>query len=503
VTGRVARLRARTPLRIQLVASLLALLAVALLVTGFATTVVLRDYLLHRVDDQLRGAARPITAGVVGGFMAPAPGPGQGLGGYRLPGEVYAELQDADGETVRSLRRPLAGDQPRPAVPPIDVAEAVERGGRPFSVPGRGAGDSEWRVIVVPLADPSGSVVIAQSLADIEGTAARLVGIELVLGALVLTVLAGVGYAAVRSSLRPLEQMESTAEAIAAGDLSQRVPEQDPRTEVGRLGGALNGMLAQIESAFRSRAASETRARQSEDRMRRFVADASHELRTPLTSIRGFAELYRQGAAPDPGDVARAMRRIEDEATRMGLLVEDLLLLARLDQQRQLERRPVDLLTLAVDAVHDARAIHPARRIDLDVRPAADDQPAPVVLGDEPRLRQVVSNLVGNALMHTPDGTLVAVRVRTARENGAGWAVLEVADSGPGLAPEEAERVFERFYRADPSRARTEGGTGIGLSIVAALVTAHGGTVDVESAPGHGATFRVRLPLEHSQPLPR
>jgi two-component system OmpR family sensor kinase len=308
-------------------------------------------------------------------------------------------------------------------------------------------------------------------------------------------VLAGLGYALVRTSLRPLEEIESTAEAIAAGNLSRRVPAQDPRTEVGRLGRALNGMLSQIETAFRAREASEARARRSEDRMRRFVADASHELRTPLTSIRGFAELYRQGAVVDPDDVARAMRRIEGEASRMGLLVEDLLLLARLDQHRQLERRPVDLLTLAVDAVHDARAVAPERRIALDVRPQTAGDSAPVVLGDEPRLRQVLSNLVGNALTHTPAGTPVTVRVGTAQENGSGWAVLDVADTGPGLAPEETERVFERFYRADPSRTRGQGGIGLGLSIVAALVAAHGGTVDVASAPGAGATFRVRLPL--------
>jgi two-component system OmpR family sensor kinase len=228
--------------------------------------------------------------------------------------------------------------------------------------------------------------------------------------------------------------------------------------------------------------------------MRRFVADASHELRTPLTSIRGFAELYRQGAVSDPAEVDRLMRRVEDEASRMGLLVEDLLLLARLDQQRPLRREPVDVLHIVTDAVHDARVLAPDRQIDLDVR---SDHPT-VVLGDEPRLRQVLTNLVSNALTHTPAGTPVALTVDTApspRPGQQGWVRVAVHDRGPGLSPEEQERVFERFYRADPSRTREAGGTGLGLSIVAALVAAHGGRVTVASEPGAGTTFAVDLPL--------
>jgi two-component system OmpR family sensor kinase len=258
------------------------------------------------------------------------------------------------------------------------------------------------------------------------------------------------------------------------------------------LSGALNAMLGQIESAFTAQAKSEASARESEERMRRFVADASHELRTPLTSIRGFAELYRQGAVPDERSVKRAMRRIEDEAARMGILVDDLLLLARLDEQRPLERMPVDMLTIATDAVHDARAVATDHPVELEVLPSTA---APVVVGDDARLRQVASNLVSNAVTHTPPGTPVTVRVGTTDEaDGARWVVLEVADGGPGLPAGDAERVFERFYRADPSRTRASGGVGLGLSIVAALVAAHGGTVDVTTAPGSGTTFRVRLP---------
>jgi two-component system OmpR family sensor kinase len=309
--------------------------------------------------------------------------------------------------------------------------------------------------------------------------------------------------------------------AIASGDLSRRVPQRDPRTEVGQLSLALNQMLGQIETAFAQRTASEFAARRSEDtarrseetarrseeaarlseeaarqsenRMRRFVADASHELRTPLTSIRGFAELIRQrGGSADPA----TMRRIEDEAKRMGLLVDDLLLLARLDQQRPLSRRPVDLLTLAGDSVHDAAAVQPDRVVKLQILAGSY---APVVTGDEARLRQVLGNLVSNALHHTPIEAPITLSVGT-RASSAGQpeAILEVSDSGPGLTTEQKARVFERFYRADSARTRVTGGSGLGLSIVAALVAAHAGKVTVTDTPGGGATFTVHLPLADS-----
>ncbi|MCW2617547.1 MAG: Sensor protein, partial [Modestobacter sp.] len=295
----------------------------------------------------------------------------------------------------------------------------------------------------------------------------------------------------VRNSLRPLQEVEHTAQAIAAGDLSRRVPVGDERTEVGRLSAALNGMLGRIESSFRAQQASEEQARASEGRMRRFVADASHELRTPLTSIRGFAELHRQGAVHGPEDTGRIMQRIEAEATRMGLLVEDLLQLARLDQQRPLTLGPVDLAELAGDAVHDARAVQPERPLSLLLDPSLTD--VPVVQGDEARLRQVIGNLVTNALTHTPVDARVTVRLA---EDAAdpGIVVVAVSDEGPGLAPADAHRVFERFYRADASRTRAAGGTGLGLSIVASLVAAHGGRVELTTAQGKGATFAVRLP---------
>jgi two-component system OmpR family sensor kinase len=321
----------------------------------------------------------------------------------------------------------------------------------------------------------------------------KLAYAQLLVGAVVLAVLAVVGYLMVRTSLRRLVQVERTAQAIAAGDLTQRVPPGHPDTEVGRLSAAFNAMVGEIESAFRDREASEADARASEARMRRFAADASHELRTPLTAIRGFAELYRQSG----GDPAYLLGRIEHHATRMSLLVEDLLLLARLDQQRPLDRAPVDLLALAADAVQDVAATTEDHPVRLEARAAEP----PVVLGDELRLRQVVGNLLSNAVGHTPAGTPVTVTV----DVRDGDAVLEVADAGPGLAPDDAARVFERFFRPDPSRTRTEasratGGNGLGLSIVHALVTAHGGQVRLWTAPGEGARFEVRLPLYPIEP---
>jgi two-component system OmpR family sensor kinase len=251
----------------------------------------------------------------------------------------------------------------------------------------------------------------------------------------------------------------------------------DERTEIGRLGIALNSMLAQIEAAFEER-------RASESRLRRFVADASHELRTPLTSIRGYAELFRRGASSRPEDLEKSMRRIEVEASRMGVLVDDLLLLARLDQGRPLERAPVDLSVVAGDAVESARAVEPDRPIDVALsRPA-------LVEGDEGKLRQVVDNLLDNVRVHTSPRTPVHVKV----ERSGSEVVLSVVDEGAGLSPEAAGRVFERFYRGDPARSRVTGGAGLGLSIVAAIVEAHGGRVGVSSPEGAGAAFEVRLP---------
>nr|MBM4734302.1 HAMP domain-containing protein [Prescottella equi] len=462
----MSRLRV-LPLRVTLVVALLLLAAAGLLASGVAVTSAMQSSLIERTDRQLfdaaHGWAKPRDPWPLPPVSAPGPS--------RPPSAFYVRTTEPDG-TVRLE----VNDESTNATPEISDDPG------PVTVGSVGGEDIRWRELTV--ATPSGTTTVAVKLTDIDATVERLVVLQIGIGAVVLVALGFATYFVVRRSLRPLREVEEIAADIAAGDLHRRVPEWDQRTEVGRLSSALNGMLAQIQTAFAATAASEESARRSEERMRRFVADASHELRTPLATIRGFAELYRQGAAPDPEMV---MSRIEDQAQRMGLLVEDLLLLARMDAQRPFERHPVDLLAVAADAVHDARARSPQRRIMLEVLPGS----APAeVLGDDARLRQVVGNLVGNALDHTPADADVTVRVGT---DGAD-AVVEVADTGPGLAEGDAARVFERFYRADASRTRTSGGSGLGLSIVAAIVAAHGGTVDVDSAPGNGATFRVRLP---------
>jgi two-component system OmpR family sensor kinase len=321
------------------------------------------------------------------------------------------------------------------------------------------------------------TVILAIPLTDVQATLDNLLQFEGLISAAVLLALALFAWSIIGVGLRPLERMGSTAKAIAAGDLSRRVEPATPRTEIGRLGLSLNGMLSQIEMAFAERT-------RSEQRLRRFLADASHELRTPLTSIRGYAELLRRGAAQTAEDSALARRRIEAEAIRMSVMVDDLLLLARLDQGRPLDQAPVDLQQIAHDACADARAVAPSRAITLWAREAV------VVRGDELRLRQVVANLVSNAIVHTPTGTPIEVSVTSNGERAA----LSVTDHGPGLKGEETGRVFEPFYRADPGRSRDRGGSGLGLSIVAAVVTAHGGVVQVLETPGGGATFRVELP---------
>jgi two-component system, OmpR family, sensor kinase len=492
--GAAARLLGRTPLQVKLIAAVLALVTVTLALISLASVTALRGYLVDRLDGQLQDVARQPPDGPhrFEDRHGPAPGP---------LSQLLIQHRDATGKVVTETKDSFLGEgQQRPQVPE-DAAWLEAHAGTPVTVPAT-EGGGRWRILVGPDPEASGGIrLVGASLDGIDSTVGRLVRIDLIVSLVVLLALAGVGAALVRASLRPLVEIERTAGAIAAGDLTRRVPERDPRTEVGRLGRALNAMLAQIESAFRARAASEATARRSEERMRRFVTDASHELRTPLTTIRGFAELYRQGAARQPGELDRLLRRIEDQAARMGLLVEDLLLLARLDQQRPLDRLPVDLLAVAADAVHDARVLAPDRRIELLAGGDGTAAAGPlVVLGDEPRLRQVIANLTSNALVHTPAGTPVEVRAHTDRLDGVSRAVVEVADHGPGLSQEQAERVFERFYRADPARSHAGGGTGLGLAIVAALVAAHGGTVEVDTAPGRGATFRVLLPLAPADP---
>ncbi|MGO9873952.1 MAG: sensor histidine kinase [Acidimicrobiia bacterium] len=454
-------------LRTRLLLALVALTAIGLAVSGLVTYQQLDHFLLSRVDQELTSASESPRL-FFGGFSGGAPS------SQLLPPGTWAQLR-ADNGTIEGTNPGVLADQAQPKVP-----ASIPDG--PFSV-----SDPHYRVLVgpeqhfFPIGDPdaafSGRMIVAIPLRDSDDTLHRLLEIELLVAAVVLLALAMLAWWVVQLGLRPLEEMGATAGAIAAGDLSRRVEVADERTEVGRLGLALNSMLGQIEVAFAERTASETR-------LRRFVADAAHELRTPLTSIRGYAELFRRGASTRPDDLAKTMLRIEEGAARMGVLVDDLLLLARLDQGRPLERAPVDLTRLTAAAVDDLRVIAPGRPVVYESNGAV------IVNGDEHRLRQVVANLLENARTHTPPTAPVEVRVAMAGDD----ALIEVQDHGPGMSPDEAARAFERFWRSDPSRARSSGGAGLGLAIVAAITQAHGGRAEVQTELGAGATFRVWIP---------
>ncbi|WP_433603431.1 sensor histidine kinase [Nocardia sp. CA-135953] len=486
----LARRVSAIPLRVGLVVALVFLAAMVLLSTGFAVTSALSRSLTARTDEQLYDAARSwaepremkqvVTydgATVwVPADLPQAPPP-------RLftdqPRRFYELHKGPEGQIYPGTSVTVASTG---TTPDVDGQTASV----PMTVGSTDGSELEWRALTT--SNQYGSTTIALPLADNQETVSRLIYFELGTGAAALIALGVVGYFVVRRSLRPLRNVEKTAAAIAGGDLHRRVPVRGVDTEVDRLARSLNAMLAQIQHGVAATEASEEDARRSERRMRQFIADASHELRTPLTTIRGFAELYRQGASTDASMV---VGRIEGEAERMGLLVEDLLMLARLDAKRPLDRRQVDLLTLAGDAVRNAQAMaarqQPRRSITLEVRPGVGTMD---VTGDEARLRQVLANLLGNALAHTPATAAVTVRLTPSADD----VRIDVIDTGPGLTPEAAARVFERFYRTDDSRTRASGGTGLGLSIVQALVAAHSGRVSVDSEPGNGATFRVILP---------
>ncbi len=563
----------RMSLRLKMVTALLVLVGLALVVITVAGDAILKNNLLSPYDNNLNANIQVAQREVSNFLNGTQYRPQQGLViDWVSGGKIEQVVQPSAGFEGENAG-PFSATSPRLMSGPqlqTSAAWLVANSGHPITLSAQ-SGDGRWRGLLEPtqFTTPSGgtisgTVVLAIDVSSVYRTTGQLATIDLLIGLVVLFLLGLVGFAVIRTSLRPLTEIEGTAGAIAAGDLTRRVPERDPRTEVGRLGRSLNVMLSQIETAFDASSRSEEAARRSEGRMRQFVADASHELRTPLTAIRGFAEYYRQrggvqsagSPAADssegapagskgtskltPADLDRIMRRVEQESARMGILVEDMLLLARLDQQRPLDNSTVDLLTLAADAVHDARVVAPSRNINLTVGAGA----ALLVNGDEVRLRQVIGNLMSNALAHTPDGSPIDVRIRSgslaeiqaatasagpapagppaagASATAAGAvpltpdagpvpsngqvaaagpaaaqsaAVLEVTDHGPGLSEEQAAHAFERFYRADA--ARTTGGTGLGLAIVAALVSAHGGAVWVRTQPGQGATFAIALPL--------
>jgi two-component system OmpR family sensor kinase len=455
-------------LRARLLIVLAGLAIAGLLVADVITYAALRSFLIDRVDRTLAASARTLGPPLERRGFADR----RDLEGLaELAPGVRIEARNPSGEVVGSTV--LSGDA-SPSAPRLpgrlDNREAS------FSVEAAGGGPG-FRVHTQPIGY-RGTLVLAAPLDDVSDTLRQLLMIELLVSLAVVAAIVGAGLWLVRVGLRPLTRIGDTAAAIGAGDLSRRVePEAGPRTEVGRLARALNGMLGQLEAAFAERTASERR-------LRRFVGDASHELRTPLSAVQAYAELFERGARERPEDLARAMAGIERESRRMGALVDELLLLARLDQGRPLERVPVDLAELARDAVDAARALEPSRPWSLD----APDMLG--VIGDPTRLRQVLDNLLGNVRAHTPVGAPARVTLRRA----GGLALVEVVDSGPGLGADEAARVFERFYRADPSRSRDRGGSGLGLAIVAAIAEAHGGRASVESRPGSGARFVVTIP---------
>lgn len=458
----------RFSLRARLVLGVFALAAVGLVAADVATYTSLRSFLLDRVDRSLAAGRGQIEHMLLGG--APREG------GPPAPGGVdwYEVRQTATG-TVLGSGFLVRGGSP-PNVPDrIDLSQTETQDGvseRVAYLTVRSQnGATSYRVrasIDSQAADTE--LVIATSLKDVNATLHRLLLIEILVTAAALAGIAGLGFWVVRLGLRPLRQIEQTALAITAGDLSHRVEHPDARTEVGRVGSALNTMLDHLEASDR--------------RLRRFVADASHELRTPLAAVRAYGELFGRGAAARPQDLERSMAGITREAERMSLLVDDLLLLARLDEGRPLEKKPVDLSELVGEAVDAARVVEPDRLIEAAVEPVT-------VEGDRDRLRQVLDNLFANARTHTPPDTPVSVELHRVD----GRARLSVADRGPGLTEEQAARVFERFYRVDSSRARASGGAGLGLSIVAAVTEAHGGTAEALPTSGGGATFVITLPL--------
>jgi two-component system, OmpR family, sensor kinase len=478
-----ARRLVRT-LRGRLLIVLLSVTVVGLLGMGFASVALLRHSLMSKVDERLtvlsgsweRGRIPPPP---VGDVVTPPRG---------LPTEFRLVFFDQGGSFL-GMAGQTRGDPSGPVADAIGSAIL-----RPRTVPDR-VGGSEWRVRTVVLPDGS-RIALALSLDSVDSTVRELIVIELIVGAIVLTVLAMGAAVTVRLGLRPLTKIENTARAIADGELDRRIPDQDPATETGRLGAALNTMLGRLLAALQQR-------EHSEQRLRRFVADASHELRTPLTSIRGFAELYRRREDVPACEVRRMMSRIEDEALRMGRLVEDLLLLARLDRERSIDLVDLDLVALVHDVVHDARARDTAREITLNAPPQG-----PRVLADAHRLRQVLDNLLTNALVHTIPASPVLVTVEhgsvgehvTAAagvEVGSGttMGVVQVVDAGPGIPAEHAERIFDRFYRVDSGQEPSGGGTGLGLAITAAIAEAHNGRVELTQNSLGGSTFRLLIPL--------
>lgn len=456
-------------IKARLLIAITALVAIAFALTGVATVTLIRAQMINRVD-----ATVLASAGKAGHF---GDGPKRNKPGFGSKQSTATLFLAPDGTVLDADPSGFPDDpDPLPDLSGMDLARRASGNDAIFTA--GSVGDSNLRYRVLVRDAPGGAYVV--TAAPLDGVDSTIANLQLVIAATslgVLAILSAVAWFVIRRGLQPVDDMIATAGVIAGGDLTQRVSYADPASEVGQLGHALNVMLGRIESSFAEK-------EESERRLRQFVADASHELRTPLTSIRGYAELYRSGATNSPEAVERAMSRIEAEGIRMGRLVEDLLLLARLDQGRPLREEPVDLVRLVDFAVMDARAVDPQRNITFTHPEEAR------VLGDSDRLRQVIDNLLTNARVHTDPGTPVSVDITVHADD----VVLTVADRGPGISQEHAEQVFDRFYRVDTSRSRARGGAGLGLSIVAAIVDAHHGQVTLDTALGQGTTVRVVLP---------
>jgi two-component system OmpR family sensor kinase len=463
-------------LRARLIAILAVLVTAGLAISGFATYGALKNFLYERVDSQLHQTQPIAINALIESAQGQEPSTGPPGGSAGLPIAAYAEALDANGNLIQRVAFGFEGADAT-YVPRLSDALLKANEDTPFTVPAIQDQSYLFRVLATETVT-GGTLIVAIPLADAQGTLHRLLTIEIIVAAFVVGVIALLAWLIIRKELRPLDEMAGAATEIAAGDLSRRVDEADPQTEVGRLGRAMNGMLEQIENAFEAK-------KGSEERMRRFLGDASHELRTPLTSIRGYAELFRRGASDRPEDLALSMRRIEEEAARMGVLVEELLLLASADEMRPPEMDEVDLRSLVEDVVRDARVTDPERTIEFvstgDVS----------VTGDDVRLRQAVSNLVTNALVHTPPRTRIELRL----SRDGNEVVVTVEDEGSGLNDDVLEHGFERFWRRDPSRSRDTGGAGLGLAIVDAIARGHGGSVSAANVEGGGARFTIRLPV--------
>src|SRR5690625_2687275 len=479
----IARTWQATSLRTQLTLITGVLMAITVATAALLTASLYRQELVRQIDEDIFTNRHNVSMFLTSMGSA---GPYDTGSFQQTIVRFYGESWDDEGNVISRIH---AEGSDVPDIQRMTAEQAAEHGSSAFVVPGLGDPQSQWRVQIYRLESDSGTVAIALPLEPVERSVERVTTLVITIGLLATLVVTLIAYGLVTTAFRPLNRVERTAAGIAAGDLSKRVPPGAPDTEVGRLSRSLNAMLAHIEIAFRAN-------EESEERMRRFVQDASHELRTPLVTIRGFSELYRHGALSGDDDVATAMERIESEAKRMSQLVEDLLTLARLDEQRSMEPEPINLLGLASDLLVDTRATAPQREITLTGLSADEGPESAPTLGDPNRLHQVISNLMTNVLRYTPDGTPVEIGVGTETdpEHGTTVSVIQIRDHGPGISAEDAEKIFQRFYRADTSRDRDTGGSGLGLAIVAGIVSQHDGTVRYEDTPGGGATMVVRLP---------